>query len=142
MADTLQLASASRIFQCPNCGETIDTAAERCRFCSSPIDPAAAEMAANLMAKVNQACSDASYLKIAAVAMLAFIGMMFVPFLGLVGFGGYYFLMFAIPVLVIRWWIKFGRIKSDDKEFGSGKTIVIVITVLALLPLVLRLATL
>jgi len=99
-------------------------------------------MAANLMAKVNQACSDASYLKIAAVAMLAFIGMMFVPFLGLVGFGGYYFLMFAIPVLVIRWWIKFGRIKSDDKEFGSGKTIVIVITVLALLPLVLRLATL
>ena len=68
--------------------------------------------------------------------MLAFIGMMFVPFLGLVGIGGYYFLTFAIPFLVIRWWVKFGRIKTDDGDFIRGKRIVMIISVLAVFPII------
>jgi predicted amidophosphoribosyltransferase len=52
-----------RVFQCPNCKETIDTLSRQCRFCSAPIDPIAAQAAADAMAKENKAQSDASYRK-------------------------------------------------------------------------------
>jgi hypothetical protein len=90
-------------------------------FCSAPIDHTAAATAADAFGKINQACSDASYLKIMAGCALAFFILRFVPLFGLIGFGGFLFLEFAIPVMAIRWWIKFGSIKTDDPEFASAK---------------------
>ena len=111
----------ARVFQCPSCKQTIDTSAQQCRFCSAPIDSAAAEVAANFMARLNQACSDASYLKIALVCAVVFLGVMFLPFVSLVGVFGYYFLTFAIPVWTVRWWIRFWNIKTDDPDFRRAK---------------------
>jgi len=34
---------------------------------------------------------------------------------------GFLFLEFAIPIMTIRWWIKFGKIKTDDLEFARAK---------------------
>ena len=72
-----------RIFPCPRCKETIDTAAVNCPFCSVSIDPKLAEAAADRMARVNQACSDASYLRIMADRCWCFFYCRFFRWLGL-----------------------------------------------------------
>jgi hypothetical protein len=144
MANNLSLTSTSSnagIFECPVCKQTIDSSSTKCRFCSATIDPAAAELAAEKMAKVNQACSDASFLRTMAITILVFLGFMFVPFLSILGISGYWFLMFAVPFMTIRWWVKFGAIRADDRDFERARTTVIVVSVLGPLPLLIRLMT-
>ena len=65
---------------------------------------------------------------------------MFIPFLGLVGLVGYYFLLVAVPVLAIRWWVKFGGIQVDDSDFRRARITVIVISILIVIPIALSLA--
>ena len=56
-----------------------------------------------------------------------FYRIMFIPFLGLLGIVGYYFLLVAVPFLAIRWWVKFGRIQADDSDFRRARVTVSVI---------------
>jgi hypothetical protein len=129
MTDGLSLSSKVEVFPCPNCKETINTSMQACPFCSAPIDPAAAAIAAEAFARVNQAYSDASYLKIMAGSILTFfclrvatsLFLRFVPFLGLVGTVGVWFLEVAIPVMTIRWWIMYGDIRIDDPGFARAR---------------------
>lgn len=88
-----------------------------CAFCSAPIDPAAAAVAADELSVVNQACSDASYLKILATAMVAFFIIQLIPFLGSLGTIGFYGTMFGTPAFAIYWWSQFGSLKSTDPEY-------------------------
>lgn len=111
----------TRVFQCPVCKQTIDMMSDRCRFCSATIDPIAAEAAADFMARVNRACNDASYLKIAMVCGLVFLGVMFLPIVGGVGALGYLFLKFAIPAWTILWFVRFGSIKTDDADLRRAR---------------------
>jgi len=143
MANNLSLTASSGnlgIFECPACKQTIDASAEKCRYCSATIDPVAAGAAAEKMSKINQACSDASFLRTAAISVLAFIGIMFIPFFGLLGIVGYYFLLVAVPFLAIRWWVKFGSLQADDSDFRRARITVIVVSVLILIPIALSLA--
>ncbi len=135
MAGTLSFHSTVDVFPCPNCRETINTAQIVCAFCNAPIDRAAAEASAAATGKISQACSDASYLKAMAWSLLTFFLIMFIPFLGLAGVVGLTFLRFAIPVMVIRWWIKFGRIRTTDADFARAKRAVLVVSVVAILAL-------
>jgi len=133
MASGLSLSSAVEVFPCPHCGETINTSHSSCPFCGTTIDHADALISAAETSKISQACSDASYLKIMAGGLLAAIGFLFLPFIGLAGVVGLWFLRFAIPVMVIRWWIKFGSIKSADPDFAKARKIAIVISIVAAL---------
>jgi hypothetical protein len=145
MANSLSLTSTSTnagIFECPVFKQTIDSSSTKCRFCSATIDPAAAEVATEKMAKVNQACSDASFLRTMAFAILVFLGLMFFPILNMLGSLGYDFLMFAVPFMTIRWWVKFGAIKADDRDFKRAKGTVIVVTILGSFPLLFLIASL
>jgi predicted RNA-binding Zn-ribbon protein involved in translation (DUF1610 family) len=99
MASGLSLSSAVEVFPCPHCGETINTSHSSCPFCGTTIDHADALISAAATSKISQACSDASYLKIMAWGLLAAIGFLFVPFIGLAGAVGLWFLRFAIPVM-------------------------------------------
>lgn len=124
MANSLSITAdlnRTRVFQCPNCKQTIDTIAERCRFCSAAIDVATAQRAAAFMERVNQGCNDASYLKIAFVCGLVFLAMTVVPFMRLLGIFGYYFLLVAIPIWTIGWWVRFGKLKADDEDFRRAR---------------------
>ena len=144
MANSLSLTSTSSnagIFECPVCKQTIDAASTKCRFCAAAIDPATAEAAAEKMAKVNQACSDASFLRTMAISILVFFGVMFIPFMTWLGICGYYFLVFAVPFMSIRWWIKFGALLADDRDFKHARTTVIAVSVLGALPLLIRVVT-
>ena len=46
---------------------------------------------------------------------------MFVPFLGGIGGVAYFCLSFALPVMAIRWWLKYGRIKTSDPDFAPAR---------------------
>lgn len=130
MPGTLSLSSKVEVFPCPNCKETINTSDRQCPHCSTPIDPVAAKAAAAATSRVSQACSDASYLKIMAWMLLTFLAVMFIPLLGMVGFLGLWFLRFAIPFMCVRWWIKFGKIKTDDPDFSGARGAAIIVSIL------------
>jgi hypothetical protein len=132
---SLSLSSEVRVFPCPNCRETINTSMQQCPFCSTLIDHAAAETAAADTARVSQACSDASYLKIMLGTLIAFSVILFVPFLGLVGLIGFVFIKYAVPVMIIRWWIRFGRLKTDDPDFRNARGTAILVSAVSFLVL-------
>jgi hypothetical protein len=123
----LSLFSRVGVFPCPNCKETINTSMQACSFCSAPIDPAAAAAAAAQFARVNQACSDASYLKIMAGSSFTFLFLRLFPFLGLLGTIGFWFLELAIPLMTIHWWLKFGAIRIDDPGFARARRTALVV---------------
>ena len=135
MAGTLSLSSTVEVFPCPHCGETINTSLSQCSFCKTTIDHEAAKVSAAATSKISQASSDASYLRIMAWGLLTSVLVMFVPFLGLAGVAGLWFLRIAIPVMVIRWWVKFGSIETSDHDFWRAKQSTIIISIVAVLAL-------
>ena len=132
MANSLSITSdldKPRIFECPNCKQTIDTSSSHCRFCSASIDPTVAEVAATKMARINRACSDASYLKIAALCAPAFLLILFIPFMTFMGETGIVFLGIAIPIWIILWCFRFLKIETDDPDFRRAKKTVLIVTI-------------
>jgi hypothetical protein len=126
------------VFDCPNCKQTIDASSDVCRFCGAKVDHKAAQQAAHLLAKVDQACSDASVLQ--GVAVTAFclsvgvaIGILRNPrFIQRVGFLnvvlGFCLLVLTLsspfPIWSLYWWKKNANLTSDDEEFqNAGVTV-------------------
>jgi hypothetical protein len=107
-------------FPCPNCGEIINETMEKCPFCSTAVDSQAAAAGAEIQSKVNQSVSDASYLRIAAVAMWVFLGLSFIPIIPLVGWG-FLGLFVAVVVMLIRWQVKFGRLQTKDPDYPKAR---------------------
>ena len=130
MAGTFNLSSV-QVFPCPNCKETINTSMQQCQFCGTSIDHAAAEQSAAATSRVSAAVSDASYLKIMAWSVLTFFVVMFIPLLGLVGVVGLLFVSYALPVMCIRWWVRYGSIKTADADFPNARGTAIIVTILA-----------
>lgn len=73
MSSTFQ--TGARIFPCAKCGEMIYSDSATCRFCSAPVDRYAAEAAADNQKKVNNAVNMAKWIRNAAGAMWAFVGL-------------------------------------------------------------------
>jgi hypothetical protein len=93
---------------------------EKCPYCSTPVDRQAAAAAAESQSKVNQACSDASYLRIAAVVMWVLLGLSFIPLLPLVRLGSEITFV-VVLVMIIRWQVKFGGIRTNDPDYPQAK---------------------
>jgi hypothetical protein len=144
MSDELILGGPSEdldVFDCPNCKQTIDVSADVCRFCGAKVDHQAAQKAAHLLARVDQACSDASVLRGTAVSafilpVFTVLGSLrsprFLHFVYQVGFLNV-LLGFCVLVLVVsspfpfwslRWSTKWASLKTDDDEFQSGRKMV------------------
>jgi hypothetical protein len=130
----------ARMFQCPNCNETIDASATQCRFCSVAIDPEQAEAASVVMAKVNQACSDASFLKTAAGAILVAFAFQFVPIVSGLGALAFLVLLVAVPAMALRWWVKFSRVVTKESDFKRARRTVAVVGAIVTLFLAIRIA--
>lgn len=141
MTDELILDGPSEdlgVFECPNCKQTIDESADICRFCGAKVNHEAAEKAAHLLARVDQACSDASYLRNTAVIAFCLpvgtaIGLLrnarFIERVGfenvVLGFCALVLLVSApFPIWSLLWWRKNADLTSDDEEFQSGRRIV------------------
>ncbi len=92
---------------------------ERCPFCSNTIDQQAAAAAAEVQDKVTQSDSDASYTRTAAVAMFVFLGLSFVPLIPVV-YWGFLATFVVVIVMVIRWQVRFGRLKTEDPDYRQA----------------------
>jgi hypothetical protein len=128
---TLSFAPTIKVFPCPNCRETINTSMQQCSFCGTPIDAAAAEASAEFTSRVSAAVSDASYLSILGFALISFFVILFIPLLGLMGAVGLWFLRIAIPVMVVRWWIRYGKLKTTDPDFTKARRRAIIVSTVA-----------
>jgi hypothetical protein len=71
--------------------------------------------------EANQAVSDASYLRTAAIAMYVFLGLSLIPFIPLVG-PAFTFVFVVVVVLVIRWQVKFGSLQTSDSDYVTRKS--------------------
>jgi hypothetical protein len=107
-------------YPCPNCNEIINETVEKCPYCSTPVDRQVAIAAAENQSKVNQACSDASYLRTAAFVMWVFLGLSFIPVIPLVGWASL-LTFIAVLVMLVRWQVKFGGIKTSDPDYPRAK---------------------
>ena len=114
------MLASPRTFPCPNCKEIINDSMTQCRFCSVPVDPSVAQLIADRQEKANHAYSDASYLRTAAIAMYAFLGLSFVPFLPLV-YWGFFIIFIVVIVLLVRWQIRYSGLITDDADFKSAR---------------------
>ena len=109
-----------RTFRCPNCSEMINDSMTQCRYCSVPVDPAVAALIADRQEKANHAYSDASFLKTAAFAMYAFLGLSWLA-LPLLFFGGFVIIFVVVVVLLIRWQIRYANLITDDPDYKSAR---------------------
>jgi hypothetical protein len=108
----------ARTFPCPNCNEMITETATQCRFCAVPIDPGVAELSARRQEQVNQACSDASYLRATAVGMHVFLVASLV--LGM-AFWAFVVTFWMGVFLVIRWQLKFSDLLTNDPDYPKAR---------------------
>lgn len=140
MSDGFTIGAATAeptIFDCPNCKETIDATADVCRFCGAKVDRDAARTAAIIMAQINKACSDASYMKSTTFTLPVFFVLRFVPFISLLGTIGFIGLLMAIPIWVLVWRRKFGGIVSSDRDYLKARRTVFLIGIFV--PMILAL---
>jgi hypothetical protein len=138
MSDALIIDGPSEdldVFECPNCKQTIDTSADVCRFCGAKVNHDEAQKAAHLLAKVDQACSDASVLRnLAVTAFCLPVGTLLgllrnARFIERVGFQnsllGYCVLVLIVsspfPIWSLLWWRKNANLPSDDEEFQDAR---------------------
>jgi len=141
LATNLSLTARVRILQCPNCKQTTNTSVQQCPYCSTPIDPGAAEAAADIMERVNQGCSDSSFLRTMVATMWGCVGLGLVPFVSLIGTLGSWILFFAVPAMAIRWWFKFGAIVANDSDFARAKrSVMLTVGIWAILPILFLVA--
>ncbi len=126
------------VFDCPKCGQTIDASADVCRFCGAKVDHKAAQQAAHLLARVDVACSDASYLRSAVVIVLILLGGVVFALLRqprffvlfgfentVMGFCGLVILVSSpFPLWTLRWWRKYASIVSSDDDFQNARKLI------------------
>ena len=106
-----------------------------CRFCGVAIDPDQAQAAAAIQDQVGRACNDASYLKVMARAMPIFYLATWIPSFRVAAWAGvtswaFLFLLFAIPIMSIRWWMKYQVIQTGDVDYEEAKNSTLVALVI------------
>lgn len=92
-----------------------------CPYCGVAINAETARTAAEVQSKVGAACSNASYLKIMARAMIVFYLIGWIPFVGGVGSLGFLAMVILIPILLIRWWVKYGKLQTGDTDYEKAR---------------------
>ncbi len=113
------LAVTVGVFPCPSCGQMIYSNATTCRFCFATVNSQVAARGAEVQVQVNTACNQAKLLRNSAAVMWTFFLLGLLPFSP---FGwGFTGLFFAIPVWLIYWQLKFGRLQTIDADYKRAR---------------------
>jgi hypothetical protein len=64
--------------------------------------------------------------RIVAGTIVVFFLLFLVPFLGIVGLAGYYVLLVLVPILAVRWWVKYAALRTTDRDFVRAKRNVLI----------------
>ena len=115
------LSDQPDILPCPSCGQMIFSNSTKCRFCSADIDLVTAAAGAELQNRVNNACNQAKMIRHMAMATWVFFAFGFIPFVSTLAFFGRLALLVIVPISLIVWQIKYGRLKSADVDYRKAK---------------------
>jgi hypothetical protein len=107
-------------FPCPSCKEIISERMLNCKFCAAPVDRGIARMLGERQQQVNQAYSDATYIKSAAVVMWGFLGVSVIPLVPLVDWG-FLATFILVIAMIIRWQLRFNNIVTSDTDYLKAK---------------------
>jgi len=114
--------------ECPHCLQLVELGAQQCSRCREPIDPEYAVLSALVVHHNTQACSVANALSsFDAFIPLALIGSVLIFVIDLYVSGRPTIFLFLpiwplIPLLIIiGWFIRFGRFKIGDDEFLKAR---------------------
>jgi uncharacterized membrane protein YvbJ len=110
----------TRRFPCPSCQQIITDDAQECRYCGAPVDKGIAQAAADTQDRVNQAYSDASFLRTTAGGMWVLLAISLIPFIPFVYYG-FVFTFILVIVLLIRWQLRFANINTTDPDYAKAK---------------------
>ncbi|HZE62403.1 MAG TPA: hypothetical protein VE056_00920 [Pyrinomonadaceae bacterium] len=112
------LSAQPSILACPSCGQMIYSDSAKCRFCSAEIDPIAAAAGAALQKRVNDACNLAKVTRNMAASMWGFFVVSFI--FGFARFG-VLVLFVGVPVSLVLWQIKYGKLQTTDPDYKKAK---------------------
>jgi len=84
------------------------------------------ESAVKNVNETNKACNDGNYISILARSAVVFYLLSWIPILGAFAGWGFLFVMLAIPILVIRWWVKYLEIQTSDKDYQAAKKLILI----------------
>jgi hypothetical protein len=110
-----------KAFQCPNCGQFINSLMTSCKFCSVPLDPQTVYNAVNVQDKVNDAYNSASNVRILAGAMVTLFFLSFIPFLGFFFAIAHYVAFFGVPIFLIYWVVRYSGLKTTDAGYKDAQ---------------------
>lgn len=110
-----------RTFPCTNCREFINESMRQCPFCGAPVDPAAAQAAAEMQEQINRACNDASMIRNLAGALWLCFLLYFAPFVGCLAGVTLLGLFFLVPVRLLIWQSSYGGLKTADVDYRTAK---------------------
>ncbi len=113
--------SQIQVIRCPHCKEYVDARSANCRFCRGYIDTLTTQVSAEMQQRVNDAYNDALWLRNGAGVYVIFIVLrLFVPLFGMAALA-VLFMFVALPVRLIRWRVRFGRLQTDDPDYPRAK---------------------
>jgi hypothetical protein len=92
--------------------------AATCRFCSATVDRQVAEAGADLQKEVNNAINMAKWIRNAAGAMWALVGLGLIFGLATIAAIA---CIFLIPISLGYWQIKYGRLKTADADYPKTR---------------------
>ncbi|HEY0657072.1 MAG TPA: hypothetical protein VGD05_01285 [Pyrinomonadaceae bacterium] len=110
-----------KVFQCPNCQQFINNQTTTCKYCSVSLDAQTISAAVESQDYVNDAYNSASNLRILAGVLVTAFFVRLIPFISIFGNVLFLIIFFGLPLLLIFWQIRYGRIKTTDKEFKQAK---------------------
>ncbi|MGZ5437005.1 MAG: hypothetical protein ACXWID_04930 [Pyrinomonadaceae bacterium] len=136
-----RISNKLTVFRCLSCGEFIGTDAQRCRFCSAPVNRQAAETASEVQQKVNAAYDDANQLKWIALSVLGFYAVTYVSLivntperlraflltptgdaLSVLAPAGLCALAIIVVILrIVRWRSKYSGFQTDNPDMNEAK---------------------
>ncbi|MFN0112918.1 MAG: hypothetical protein ACKVZH_29000 [Blastocatellia bacterium] len=120
MSEDLSTSQQQNI-QCQNCLEFINASLSNCRYCGAVVGLAAAPVEEAAQAKIASACRDGFLLKVMAwILAVCFIALSFSVF-GQLALVGFLILLAALPLMLIRWWVKYGRLKTEEPDYQTAK---------------------
>jgi hypothetical protein len=98
-------------------------------FLRRAVDRDIALKSAALLAKVNQAISEANYMRTVALSIPVFFLLRFVPFISMLGMLGFYGITIALPIWGVVWWFRYNALEYDDAEFKKARRTVMIATI-------------
>jgi hypothetical protein len=111
-----------QVIRCPHCKEFIDARSAQCRFCHNPIDTLTTQVAAETQERVNAAYNAASWLRNVAGAYAIFVAIRnILPFFAIGSSIVLPIMFIALPIMLIRWWVRYGRLQTDDPDYPRAK---------------------